>query len=217
MNDLIGKITQGDCLDVMKGMPDNSVDLVLTDPPYNAKDIGPNKRTYENHEVLTKENYIIFCKNWSKEALRVGKRLVFTSGIVNICYYTQPDWVLCWHKPAAVSFNRYGGYNAWEPILLYGKRVKHLGQDFKVIHTLNFSKGLEAQHPCPKPIKLWTYLVDQFSNGNDLILDPFSGSGTTAIACHQLKRRFICVEKEPNYVELSRQRLLDAQNQMELF
>lgn len=72
-------------------------------------------------------------------------------------------------------------------------------------------------HPTQKDIKVFSKLVDLLSNENDLVLDCFSGSGTTAIACHKLKRRFICIEKDKDYYEASVKRLEEEQRQMDLF
>ena len=136
MGNYLNKIIQGDCIEIMKTMGDKSVDLILTDPPYNAKNIGPNERKYSVGTMqLPLSEYKKFCKDWFREALRVAKTIVFTPGITNMCYYPQPTWALCWHKPAAVSFNRFGGFNAWEPIFVYGKvaKGKRLGQDYIIL------------------------------------------------------------------------------------
>lgn len=202
------KIICGACLEVMKDIPNNSIDLVLTDPPYNAKDIGPNKRVYSKGTMqLPLKEYKAFCRAWFREAKRISKNIVFTSGISNVCFYPQPYWIICWHKPAAVSFNRMGGFNAWEPILIYGKTKAKIGQDYILFNTLNFKKGTEAYHPCPKPLELWKWLVEKFSNENDLILDPLLGSGTTAVAAKHLKRNFIGIEINPDYCKIARDRL----------
>ncbi len=206
----VNEIIQGNCLEVMRGFPDNSVDLILTDPPYNAKNIGPNQRVYaEGIMKLPEKEYIKFCHDWFKEASRISKRIVFTPGIANICYYPQPYWILCWHKPVAVSFNRMGGYNAWEPICIYGKppKGKRLGQDYILYNTLNFTKGVEAEHPCPKPPELMKFLVDKFSNEGETILDPFAGSGTSLVAAKFLKRNYIGIEIVPAYIKMAQKRL----------
>ena len=72
-------------------------------------------------------------------------------------------------------------------------------------------------HPTQKPLKLFEMILSDYSNENDLILDCFSGSGTTAIACHNLKRRFICIERDTDYYNASVERLKDAQSQLKLF
>lgn len=203
-------VLQGDCLEIMRGFADKSFDLVLTDPPYNAKNIGPNARVYEGQmmQLPTKE-YKRFCANWFKEAKRTSKVLVFTPGIANVNYYPQPDWIACWHKPAAVSFNRFGGFNAWEPILLYGKipKGKRLPQDYILENTMNFSRGGEKDHPCPKPINLWLRVMDIFSLEDSKILDPFNGSGTTTLAAKMLNRNATGIDLIEKYCEIARRRL----------
>ena len=159
-------------------------------------------------QLPTKE-YQKFCKNWMKEVLRISKRVVFTPGIANVCYYPQPNWILCWHKPAAVSFNRFGGFNAWEPICVYGKipKGKRLGQDYLLFNTMNFGKGPEKNHPCPKPLDLMKFLVDKFSLEDELVFDPFLGSGTTVVAAKQLGRKYFGMDIIESYVKIAEDRL----------
>lgn len=199
----------------MKQFEDKSFDLVLTDPPYNAKNIGPNEREYIGQIMqLPEEEYKKFCMDWFTEARRIGKTILFTPGIANMCYYPQPDWVICWHKPAAVSFNRMGGYNAWEPIFVYGKpaKGKRVGQDFILFNTLNFKRGIEKGHPCPKPEGLMSLLVDKFSAKGNHILDCFSGSGTTGVAAKSLGRDYTGIELIQEYVNMSEERLKATPN-----
>ena len=72
-------------------------------------------------------------------------------------------------------------------------------------------------HETQKPLKLIQMILNDYSKENELILDCFSGSGTTAIACHNLNRRFICIEKDKDYYKASVERLKDAQSQLKLF
>lgn len=72
-------------------------------------------------------------------------------------------------------------------------------------------------HPTIKPLGIFETLVKNSSRENDLVLDCFSGSGTTAIACHRLNRRFICIEKDKEYWEASVKRLEDERKQLSLF
>lgn len=208
------KVFQGDCVELMRGFAEKSFDLCLTDPPYNAKNIGPNARVYEGQLMqLPTEEYQKWCMEWFTEARRVAKTLVFTPGIANVCYYPQPDWIICWHKPASVSFNRMGGFNAWEPILVYGSTAKgkRLGQDYLLVNTMNFSKGAEIGHPCPKPLELMSILVDKFSNEGESVLDPMCGSGTTGVACRNLGREFTGIDLIEKYCEISRGRMKQEQ------
>lgn len=202
----------GDCLEIMKTIPDKSVDLVLTDPDYNAKDIGPKHREYySGMRNLPQKEYKSFCKEWFRLAkLKVkNNRIVFTPGISNTHNYPQPYWQIAWHKPAAVSFNRMGGFNAWEPVFCYSgpAKGKHIGQDYMKVNTLNFSKGPERNHPCPKVLGLWYQLVEKFSLEGDVVLDPFLGSGTTAVVCKMLKRNCIGIDIEQKYIDIAKRRI----------
>lgn len=91
--------------------------------------------------------------------------------------------------------------------------------DCKALDVLDFPICTDSGrfHPTQKPINLISYLIQRSSNKNDLILDCFSGSGTTAIACHNLNRRFICIEKDEDYYKASVERLENAQAQQKLF
>lgn len=216
-DDYIGKVMEGDCLEAMKEMPDGCVDLVLTDPPYNAQSIGPDNRKYEDGKMkLVLKEYRKFCREWFKEAKRVSKCLVFSPGTRNVCYYPQPNWIICWSKPQAPSFSSLGGFNVWEPIMVYGKPAsgKRVSRDLFRCDVHNWSVGLEKNHPCPKRISWAMWFIKRFSNEGDLVMDPMIGSGTTAVAAEGLSRKWIGIEKEPKYCEIARQRLSKVQSEM---
>ena len=204
-------IIHGDCREILPKL--EKVDLVLTDPPYNAKNIGPNQRVYEGTVMqLSDEDYLKFCLDWFKLVKPKSESIVFTPGIANTHNYPQPKWQLCWHKPASVSFNRMGGFNAWEPIFVYGNtKEARFGQDYLMFNTLNFTKGDERNHPCPKPLSLWQYILGNFEGE---VLDPFLGSGTTAVAAKKLNRHCIGIEIEEKYCEIAAKRC--SQSVMEL-
>lgn len=210
MNELINQMIEGDCISLLSSFAAKSFDLCLTDPPYNAKNIGPNERVYSLGQMqLPDKEYVKWCQAWFKQARRVSKTLVFTPGIANTHAYPQPDWIIAWHKPASVSFNRMGGYNAWEPIFVYGKPTKgaRMGQDYLLCNTLNFSKGVEAGHPCPKPPALWQKLLEVFCPQGGVCIDPFMGSGTTAVVAQKTGRNWIGIDINPEYVEMTRERI----------
>lgn len=199
-------IYNGDCMEIIPQL--GLVEVILTDPPYNAKNIGPNERVYEEQPMqLPQEQYKKFCREWFSLGAAKTDRIIFTPGISNVCFYPQPYWIVCWHKPAAVSFNRMGGFNAWEPIMIYGKAQKKLGQDVILCNTLNFTKGAEKAHPCPKPPTLMTWMVEHFSKEGETILEPFCGSGTTLWAAKDLGRKAIGIEKVEKYCEIAAKRL----------
>lgn len=191
----INHIYNADCLDLMKEIPDKSIDLVLTDPPYN---VGLDYNTHNDNMVDVE--WRLFIDNFMKEILRISKRSLITCGQDNIFYYPKSDWIIAWVNPAGNNQNRWG-FTCWQPVLCYGKdiyRTSGMGARQDIIqHNESSEKNF---HPCPKPIKFWQKLLLRGSiTESDIILDPFSGSGTTAIACHNLRRNFICIEKDPEY------------------
>lgn len=200
-------IYHGDCLEILPALP--KIDLILADPPYNAKNIGPKHKTYINPKMqLSPDEYNEFCLSWFKLCLKISNKILLTPGIANTHNYPQPKWQLCWHKPAACSFNRMGGYNAWEPIFYYGPSTKlKIGQDFILCNTTNHKKGFEKDHPCPKPLQLITCLITKFAFEKETIVDPFMGSGTTLSAAKNLQRKAIGVEIEEKYCEIAVKRL----------
>lgn len=215
------KVYNMDCVKGMKALANNSIDLVFADPDYNGKKgIGPNNRTYVNGmPALSEEHYEEFCCKWFSQALRVALRIVVTPGIANLWNYPKADWIINWRKPSTIAYNRFGGFNVWEPILIYGKmpKGKRLERDEYLYDSLNFSKGPERGHPCPKNIRLIKRIVHDFSIEGNLVLDPFMGSGTTAVACLQQDRHFIGFETEPKYCEISNKRIEAEKAQLKIF
>jgi len=201
----------GDCREILPQLP--KVDLVLTDPPYNAEDIGFNKNSYAGQRMkLPDKEYKDFCSTWFGLAEIVADLIAFTPGIANLWNYPPAKWIICWDKVNSLSRNIYGGINAWEPVLVYGKPHNRLVKDIK--QTSVFSSGLAGQHPCPKPERFWQWLILTLTQDVEVILDPFLGSGTTAYCAKKLGRKCIGIEIEEKYCEIAKQRL--AQSVMKL-
>jgi len=235
MENLIGKITEGDCLEVMKQIPDGAIDLIVTDPPYVGHFDGVGgllmKREYLNKinkmvgsgekfnllpylEMLKPKMKIFNGYFWCSYKML---HLITGFAIENGFNYN----VLTWNKIDPIPLKN----NTYLPDCEHCVFIRAKGAFFnsdnafdryrKVFRTI-VNKS-QYGHPTEKPISIIVPSILNSSRENDLILDPFSGSGTTAIACHRLKRRFICIEKEPKYVELSRRRLEQERAQMVLF
>lgn len=200
-------IYHGDCLELLPEMP--KADLVMTDPPYLTKDIGKNHLPALHGGDVPQDEYSIFCKNWYDQCAKNTDRLVFTSGIAHIWEYPSARWVLCWNKPGSVSFSRFGGYNGWEPILVYGELPKgcRVPNDVMTFTPLNRTSGPEINHPCPKHLGMWKKLMFMISLEAEMILDPFMGSGTTLRAAKDLGRKAIGIEVEERYCEIAAKRM----------
>ena len=232
IKDLENKITCADCMDILKQLPDKCIDLVLTDPPYGGggKNLGnitkmedleaysPNisvtrtggswSKKYQQGGIFDHNN----IKNWDyapsedvfKEIFRVSKNQIIWGGN----YFNLPP-TRCfniWKKlTISESFSMAMAEYAWTSFNDNAKLWEFAPQD------------PNRFHPTQKPVGLIMKQVALYSQPDDLILDCFSGSGTTAIACHKLKRRFICIEKDKDYYEASVKRLEEEQRQMDLF
>ena len=203
IGDMLNKVICGDCLEVMKDIPDKSVDLVLTDFPYG---VGVDYGGYED----TRENLEILVDTVLPEILRISQRSLITCGNHNVDLFNNPDWLLAWTNRAGNGINKYG-FNCFQPIIAYGKDIliqKGIRKDV-IEHSETSQKN---GHPCPKPLGFWKKLLLRGSIGpNDIILDPFLGSGTTAVAAKQLGRNFIGIEINPDYCKIAEQRLVQEE------
>jgi hypothetical protein len=142
------------------------------------------------------------------EISRVCKRVLITCGVANIGLYPNPDWILLWVSSAGIGSGKWG-FCCWQPILAYGKDPyleNNMGRRPDVIFSNE--KAPITDHPCPKPIKLWKSLLLRGSvKESDIILDPFMGSGTTALVAKQLGRDYIGIELNEAYIKLAEERL----------
>jgi DNA modification methylase len=218
MKELLNKIHHADCLEFMKQLPDKSIDLVLTDPPYG---IGYEYNSYKD----TPENLEELVKNFVPEAIRIANRVAIFSGVQNVVKYPISDWLMAYTWNTTGNFGFYG-YNQWQPVILYGKDVKGFGNINGVTKTdvLSFSggkgvgflrEGNDKFHCCPKPLNVIRGFVNRLSE-DGIVLDCFSGSGTTALACHDLGLDFICIEKDADYHKASVKRLEQHKRQLKL-
>lgn len=192
-------LIQGDCLEVLKQLPDNSIDVVITDPPYGVR---------KEEEWDDKEHFLKNLEKWLYQCLRVTK-----TGVVWFCsgnmlpfilekYPENYHRLLIWNKPAGSQYAGSQHNNLWyssEMILVFKKSEDLLkkGKDSKMGYSvLNYRTiaHKEYNHPTTKPLALMEELILHYSNKGDLILDPFMGSGTTGEASLKHERRFIGIE-----------------------
>lgn len=180
-----------DCRDILPLIPDKSIDLVLTDPPYGVE-FGNNE--WDNE-----------IPNWIEAGRRIAPIVIFTTAPLTLWDYPKPNWVVCWYRPAASSRSLLGGLNHWTPVLVYGK--PRFGCDVKNIHNMadNYIRK-HIDHPTPKPTRLLDWLITNASQVSDIILDPFLGSGTTAYCAKKLGRKCIGIEIEEKYCEIAAKR-----------
>jgi len=230
------EIITGDALIKLENIKTGSVDLIVADPPYNlGKDYG------NNHDIQGFDEYLLFSRNWLRQAYRVLKptgtlyvfmgfrfisylydildseiQMFFNSWIV--WHYTQGmgktkgfsprhDDILMFTKTKKFKFNL---DNVRIPQKYYRERNNMRGAnpgdvwEFSHVHYCNENR---QNHPTQKPEGLIERMVLASSDEGDLVVDPFSGSGTTLRVCQQLNRKAIGVELNPDYVAMTELRL----------
>jgi site-specific DNA-methyltransferase (adenine-specific) len=197
----------GDCLEVMRGMPDKSVDAVITDPPYG---INFKYASYED----TEDAWYELMNKALPEMRRIAKMVVLPSCAIKRLpwWYAnhKPDWLIAWYKGSPGHLSAIG-FNDWEPLIVYGKPFKQMHDYFQT--RCGFDNN---GHPCPKPVEWAKWLCTRVADENMTILDPFMGSGTTGVACVQTGRNFIGIEIDPTYFAIAERRIAEAQMQPRL-
>jgi len=190
-----------DCLEGMKQMKDNSVDLVITDPPYGIS-FQSNYRKEKHLEIIGDDKLPIEIIN---ECFRVAKKAVYIfCRWDNIYELPKPRSIIAWVKNnwSMGDLNHEHG-RQWEAICFYPQDehefIKRIPDVIKCNRTGN------ELHPTQKPVKLIREIIK--ANKGQIILDPFIGSGTTALACKQLNRDFIGFELEKKYFDIAINRL----------
>ena len=232
--DFINKIICGDCLEVMKQIPDKSIDLVLTDPPYN---ISQKKKIFRDYRSGKRADISFDYGEWDYgfdilPVLEESKRILKDKGQWLIFCAEQQigmyrKWlgenghfkqILIWEKTNPLPQFRKCGYRQATEIIMWAYKQKPtkieqhfnflLQQEMLNIFRFPICGGNErTEHPTQKPNKLIKELLKRHSFEKDTILDPFLGSGTTAVACKQLKRNFIGIEISQKYCDIANQRL----------
>ena len=207
----INNIYKGDALNLIKKIPDNSIDLVFFDPPYN---VGKDYEIYKDN--LPEDEYLKFMHNIINECKRVSKRGI---GI----YLDWKHFGLYWQKllPEAepiIIYKRSSGF-IFSPlrimqhhhvILTTAKAVKptkSLWDDIRVPGEGYLFREQRFDHPAQTSLKATARFIRHFSEKGEIILDPFMGVGTTAVAAKSLDRKFLGFELNPRYIKITKQRL----------
>ena len=201
-------LKQGDCLELLKGLPDNSIDAVITDPPYG---VNLEYNTYIDSE----ENWLDLMNKAIPEMRRIANFVIFPIGKTSrLDWYVlnhKPDWYVIWYKGASPTRCPIG-FNYYELHIVYSNLIGK-------IHYPDYFKAISGQvdigvdHPCVKPIKYSLKLVEQYSKKGMTILDPFMGSGTTGVAALRLGRNFIGYEIDPDYFKIAKKRIENESKQ----
>lgn len=212
----------GDCMDILPTLP--KVDAVITDPPYGDV-THKGARSSNSLDVTT----IDFDSIDSKQLADLCAKLVDQAyrWVVMTCEWRHAANLESsgiplvrlgvWIKPnGAPQFTGDRPGTGWEAVaILHRKgRKRWNGGGHHAVWTVPIEQG---QHPTQKPIRLISDWVSAFTDSGETILDPFMGSGTTGVACAQMGRNFIGIEREPKYFEIACKRIEQAYAQGQMF
>lgn len=255
------EVLEGDCLELLYDhVDDNTVDMVLTDPPYgianevkitrsrNSQKFGKAATISHDFGEWDKfenfQDFMYFTKRWVDlcvPKLRGGGMLIsfFDKDRINFLsrYLQEEHSFKCKGYFSFIKQNpvpqarKVKFMNAWEIAGMWqkpgGKLTFNyeLGQQPDYVFLPICSGNERTEHPTQKPLKAIYPFIRYFTNKNDIVLDPFGGSGTTAVACRNLGRDCVIMEREPRYVKIIRKRLAEynikrngqTEEQMNLF
>lgn len=217
-------ISNGDCLQLLEKVPDNYVDLILTDPPYNISKDNDFTTMGRNGIDFGDWDHEADLTTWLSHAPRVlksgGGLVIFNDWknlpeIAKVCEskgLILKD-LLRWVKTNPMPRNRDRRYIVDYEFAIWvvkkGKwtfnRQQETYQRPEFEHSILSSK--KRLHPTQKPVELMEELIKIHSNENDIVLDPFMGSGSTGVAALNLKRKFIGFELDEKYFKIAKNRL----------
>jgi len=184
---------------VLREIPDKAFDLCLTDPPYGIGRFGSRIKGYKKlNEWDVKPNNF-------DDILRVSKYGIIWGA--NNFSLPSTEYFIVWNKFQTID-NFASAEYAWTNYPMPAKVFDYS------IHQHNQT---EKYHPTQKPIPLFVWCLLNYSKPGDLVIDPFCGSGTTALACHKTGRKFLCIDKDEEYIKIAQQRYTDLIAQQDLF
>ena len=213
-----------DCLEGMKQIPNKSVDLVITDPPYLIDTVGSGLYSQKDKQYIKELNFMKdgFSKEILDEICRVMKKInlyIFCSQkqiIPLLDYFVREkkcNWnIITWHKtnPIPACGNKY--LTDTEYVLFFREKGVKIYGDYQTKFTyyltsLNQKDKIKYNHPTIKPLNIIQNFIINSSKEGEIVLDPFMGSGTTAIACMNTNRNFIGFELDKGYYDIILERI----------
>lgn len=227
----LGSLYLGDCLSILPLIPDNSVDLVLTDPPYGINYLS---HWTDNHDKLQNDDlntWLLQIPKWLKTFKRLltntgccccggGKTPVTALFTIEAIKHFNLIQTLVWRKFIGLGWRYRPSY---ENIVILSKdKDKYNFYDTSkscsnVIEGINQDIPNAEEHPTQKPVELMETLLKIHSLPDMLVLEPFCGGGSTALACEKLNRRYIGIEISQKYLDIAVKRIKAEANQLKLF
>jgi len=207
----LNRVICGDCVGVMDEMPDESVDLVVTDPPYMARYRDRSLRRVRNDDngswlipsfaqvacVLKNNRFCVSFYGWHKaDQFIAAWRYAGLRPVGHIVFVKR------YPSNARTGFFEYRHEAAY--LLAKGRPAQPVP---RLPDVLPWEYTGNRHHPTEKPVSAIAPLIGQFSRPHDIVLDPFAGSGTTAVAARELGRQYIAIELDEGHARTARERL----------
>ena len=210
------QIIQGDCIEVLKTLPAQSVDLAFVDRPYN---VGKDYGTYNDNRP--EQEYFDWCKDWIAELVRVCKRVAIYPPKKHLLWFWNqiPDnhLLICAWSPAGAIRSNF--VHQYIPLLVPAKPVKLIKDHWWNVQVPGlgyFYREEKFDHPGQTSMDITNRIIDGFTVEGDTVLDCFMGVGTTGVICAKNGRDFIGVEIDPTYFAIAERRITEAQLQPRL-
>lgn len=203
----------GDCFDHMAALPSGSVDMVLTDVPYN--EVNRKSGGLRNLDKGVADSAVFSLSQLADELSRLC-----TGSVYVFCGFRQSS-ALCdalervgfsvrvgaWHKTNPSPMNGTKMWLSGLELCVFGRKPKAVFNEHCQSALWSCASQRSKIHATQKPVKLFQRLIEASSNVGDTVLDPFAGSGTTAIAAMRSKRDWICIERDPEYAAKAQARI----------
>ncbi len=201
------KLLRGDCLEKMKQMEDNSIDVIVTDPPYGilggSKTIGGSNMSKVNEYNCEWDNDRM-SKEILDEIFRVSKNQI----IFGYNYFADmlpvTNGLIVWDKKK--KNNWFDNFSDGEMIWTSFKKPLRIFR-FLWMGAIREGKREKKVHPTQKPVDLMEWIIKNYTEEGDTIMDPFMGSGSTGVACKIMNRDFIGIELDDKYFNIAKERI----------
>ena len=214
------KLYQGDCLEVMSGIKDKSVDLIVTDPPY-LMDYQSNRRKKGDRfdKIKNDKGNYMLIQDYLEKCHRIMKD---NTAIYCFCSWHNIDFfknefekhfklknILVWNKNNHGTGDLKGSYAPKHEFILFGHKGRTLLREKRIADVIDCPKisSNKLTHPTEKPQDLLEIFIKQSSDVGSIIFDGFMGTGSCGIAAKKLNRNFIGIELDEKYFNIAKNRL----------
>ena len=214
------KLYQGDCLEIMGGIKDKSVDLIVTDPPY-LMDYQSNRRKKEDRfdKIKNDKGNYMLIQDYLEECHRIMKD---NTAIYCFCSWHNIDFfknefekhfklknILVWNKNNHGTGDLKGSYAPKHEFILFGHKGRTLLREKRIADVIDCPKisSNKLTHPTEKPQDLLEIFIKQSSDEGSIIFDGFMGTGSCGIAAKKLNRKFVGIELDEKYFNIAKDRL----------